>query len=84
MGLGLPVVSSPVGDAGRVVVNGVTGFHAHDAKQWQEALFALACCPELRRSMGHAGRQRAEYDYSYQAWAPKIASTLRRLLTART
>lgn len=81
MGLGLPVVASPVGDAGQVVEHGVTGYHACDATQWREALLALARSSELRQSMGQAGQQRAEREYSYQAWAPRIAIILRRLLT---
>ncbi|MBL8796958.1 MAG: glycosyltransferase family 4 protein [Planctomycetia bacterium] len=64
MAAGLPVVANPVGVQADMVRHGETGFLAETAHQWAEAIALLASQPELRRSMGAAGRQRVERDFS--------------------
>ncbi len=64
MASGLPVVASPVGINGEIVVDGVTGYLAGTDAEWEEKLFELVDVPELRARMGGEGRERVEADYS--------------------
>jgi glycosyltransferase involved in cell wall biosynthesis len=74
MAAGLPVVTTPAGDAGTVVENGTTGyvvpFDAIDLMA--ERLGDLARSAELRARLGAAGRERARRNYGY----PKLATRL--------
>ena len=62
MAAGLPVIASAVGGVGEQVEDGVTGLlvPAGDVDALADALERLLADPELRRSMGEAGRARAE------------------------
>lgn len=51
-----PVVASPVGEATRVIEDGVNGLLAADAPQWVAHLERLMSDVSLRRSIGRAGR----------------------------
>jgi glycosyltransferase involved in cell wall biosynthesis len=77
MAAGLPVVTTPAGDASVVVEHGRTGFVTpHGAIDAMAArLIELARSPDLRRQLGNAGRERVAREY-----APEGLS--RRLLTA--
>ncbi len=74
MAAGLPVVTTPAGDAGTVVENGTTGyvvpFDAIDIMA--ERLAELARSAELRARLGAAGRERARSNYGY----PELAARL--------
>jgi glycosyltransferase involved in cell wall biosynthesis len=76
MAAGLPVVTTPAGDAPVVVEQGRTGYvTAHgDIDAMAARLVELARDPDLRRRLGSAGRERVEREY-----AP--AGLGRRLLT---
>ena len=76
MACGLPTVASPVGVNSQIVEHGVTGFLASTEGEWVEALCALRDSPELRRTMGQAGRKKVEQLYSLQANAPRVARML--------
>lgn len=78
MGLGLPVVASPVG-VNRILVNEGNGFLASTVDEWRSALVALAMNPKLRLELGAAGREKIVSEYSLQVWAPRLASLLRGL-----
>lgn len=65
---GLPVVTNPVGVHQEMVEPGVEGFLPTDDDGWMNAIQQLASDPESRRSMGAAGRARAEREYSVEAW----------------
>ena len=78
MACGLPVVASPVGANASIVKHGVCGLFATDAGQWRAALTKLIDDPNLRHSMGRAGRERAVRDYSLQVHAPRLIEVLRR------
>jgi glycosyltransferase involved in cell wall biosynthesis len=67
MAVGIPVVASPVGEHGRIVVNESTGFHATSDPEWRRSLATLIENPDLRVAMGRAGRARAEQVYSFEA-----------------
>jgi glycosyltransferase involved in cell wall biosynthesis len=65
MASGLPVVSTRVGAIPEQVEDGVTGLLVApgDRAALVEALIALAADPELRRSMGAAGRAKVEAEF---------------------
>lgn len=72
MACGKPVVASPVGVNNDIVRQGVNGFLAADANEWEQALEALVTSAKLRREMGAAGRSIMESEYSVQVVAPKL------------
>jgi len=93
MAAGLPVITTPAGDAGVVVQDHVTGYVVpfDDVGQLAERTIQLACSPEQRRCFGAAGRSRVAQEYglerlaghllaSYRAFAEHRAS--RRVLAA--
>lgn len=82
MACGLPVVASPVGVNNSIVRHGETGFLAATAAEWQTALTALVCDPELRRRFGRAGRTKAVTEYSLQVHAPRLIEALRSTVQA--
>ena len=77
MGAGRPVVASPVGVNADVVVDGETGFLASSPDDWAGALRRLRASPELRASMGRAGRARVASRYSLAVAAPRLSALLR-------
>lgn len=77
MAAGVPSVASPVGFNRQVVLDGETGFLASDMDAWVRALIRLIDDPSLRARMGAAGRAKVEAEFSYAAWAPKIARIIR-------
>lgn len=76
MAAGLPVLTSPVGVNADYVWPGETGLHAATADEWIVAARRLAADAELRRTMGAAGRQRAEREFDMRVLASKIVSPL--------
>ena len=64
MAAGLPVVASPVGANAEIVRVGETGLLATTPQEWADAIRRLADDVALRASMGRAGRDRVERDYS--------------------
>ena len=74
---GRPGVASPVGVNSRIVEPGVNGFLATTTSEWVEALSRLRDDPNLRKSMGLAGRKKVEAHYSLERTAPHLASLLR-------
>lgn len=80
MAAGLPVVSSPAGVNGEIVEHGVTGFLAESPEEWQVAIEKLVLDPDLRRSMGEAGRKRVIERYSVDVTYRKMAQALDTLL----
>lgn len=78
MGCWKPTISSPVGENVRVVEEGVNGFLASTPKEWLTALDRLYCDRTLGMSMGVAGREKVEKQYSLAVVAPQIAAILRR------
>ncbi len=66
MACGLPVVTTDVDGMSEAVTDGVEGFLVppRDPAATADALAALAASPELRRTMGAAGRERAQSDFA--------------------
>lgn len=79
MAAGLPTIGSPVGVNAEIVQEGRTGFLATTQEEWHAALRALTASPELRSSMGGAGRERCEREYSLRRWFPELLATLDRV-----
>lgn len=73
-----PVISTPVGDAPRIVREGVTGYlvAGDDTKALADRLVRLARCPELRARLGEAGRQCVEAGYSFETLAGRLLSSV--------
>lgn len=67
MAAGLPVVTTPAGDAPRVVQDGINGFVVphEDEDVFVEKVTWLVQHPQLRQTMGTMGRQMVETSYSY-------------------
>ncbi|HEU4628912.1 MAG TPA: glycosyltransferase [Gemmatimonadaceae bacterium] len=74
MAAALPIVTTPAGDAPMVVQDGVTGYVIpfEDVSALARRLVALAAAPELRRSLGAAGRRRAEQRYAPTGLADRL------------
>ncbi|HWP46796.1 MAG TPA: glycosyltransferase family 4 protein [Candidatus Limnocylindrales bacterium] len=77
MSVGIPVVASPIGVNSTIIQDGKNGFLAAKEDEWVEKLLALIRDPELRRSMGQAGRTTVETEYSLQVQAPRVLSILK-------
>lgn len=77
MACGLPVIASPVGVNSEIVEHGVNGFLAESEREWADAIRRLAADPQLRRSMGMAGRKTVERRYSLSVQGPRLARMVR-------
>ncbi len=82
MAAGLPVIASPVGFQKSLVRHGETGYLAETPEEWQTAIERLAGDPELRRTMGRAGRALVEANYHIGLGARRWTSLLDRLQSA--
>lgn len=72
---GVPAVASPVGVA-PALIGQDRGVLAASQKDWSTALEQLIADTVERGQRGAAARQFAELHYSYQRWAPELASLL--------
>jgi glycosyltransferase involved in cell wall biosynthesis len=78
MAAALPVVATPVGALGEIVLDGETGFLAAGELDWIHRLEQLVGDEELRRRLGAAGRRRVEERYSVSVAVPALAAVLER------
>jgi glycosyltransferase involved in cell wall biosynthesis len=69
-----PVVTTPAGDAGVVVQDGVSGYVVpfDDVEAMAGAMVRLAASPELRRKFGDAGRRHVQAAHSYDGLAGRL------------
>jgi glycosyltransferase involved in cell wall biosynthesis len=77
MALGIPTVCSPVGVNSTIIKDGVNGFLAESPDEWLRILKFLIHDPALRQSIGTAGRQRVEEEFSAEVTAPKVLDIFR-------
>jgi glycosyltransferase involved in cell wall biosynthesis len=79
MAVGLPVVTTPAGDAAWLVGDGVAGFVVDfdDVDGLAERMIRLAQAPELRVRLGAAGRERVLRDFCPDALAAQLFSAYR-------
>ena len=83
MGVGVPVVVSPVGMNAEVIEDGVNGFLADTPEVWRDKLERLIADPALRRRMGEAGRETVQAVYSHEANYPRLKEALKRVAAQR-
>jgi glycosyltransferase involved in cell wall biosynthesis len=83
MAASLPCVASPVGANTEAVIDGLTGFHARDAAEWEQALERLIDSAELRARLGAAGRAHVESRYGLQNYQARYVALFESLLGAR-
>jgi glycosyltransferase involved in cell wall biosynthesis len=76
---GVPAVASPVGVNTALLGSGERGLPARTPSEWAAGLERLAGDHETRREMGATARRFVEREFSYQRWAPELASMLRGL-----
>jgi glycosyltransferase involved in cell wall biosynthesis len=81
MRAGLPVLSSDVGGVSEAVIHGQTGFlvPANDGETMRRRLEELILNPDLRESMGAAGRRRYEQAFTFERLATRTISLYRDL-----
>ena len=81
----LPVITTPAGEAPLVVQDDVTGYVVpfDDVHGMAKRLVWLARSQELRRSLGRAGRLRAEQDYGSERLAALLLRSYRDIASAR-
>jgi starch synthase (maltosyl-transferring) len=77
----VPVITTPAGDAGRVVQDGITGDVVLSASPAEIAsrIVQYTQAPEMRRQRGEAGRQRVEQLYSFEGLADRLLSLYREI-----
>ncbi len=78
MSAGIPFVASPVGEVAHMGKPGCTHFIASSEKEWANALSRLLVDPQLRESMGQAGRAFAEAHYGIDRAADALAGAIYR------
>lgn len=85
MASGLPVVATDVGDVGRAVADGVTGFVVppKDPERLAAALEALLTDAGLRRRFGAAGRARVAEMFSADVTAAQVGALYEELERGR-
>lgn len=81
MGLGLPVVCSPVGANRTIVKDGYNGFLAGGEDEWIDRLTRLLRSASLRRQMGKAARETVAAEYSAAVQVPHVYKVLRSVVT---
>ena len=76
----LPVITTPVGDAGVIVRHGQSGYvvQPDDPQSLAAAMVKLARSPSLRTDLGRAGRKRVEHEYPYEALLDRLLWVFRR------
>jgi glycosyltransferase involved in cell wall biosynthesis len=77
---GVPAVASPVGvNAAIIGREEERGLLASTFEEWRTALTRLVTDAEARATMGAEARRFVEREYSYQRWAPELATLLKEL-----
>jgi glycosyltransferase involved in cell wall biosynthesis len=84
MSCGVPVVASAVGVNREIIEDGVNGFLATTADEWETKLGRLLADPELRARFADAGRRTVEDRYSLKVNAPKLAAVLDQAVARQT
>jgi glycosyltransferase involved in cell wall biosynthesis len=72
MGLAIPAVCSPVGVGSVIIRDGENGLLASNEDEWVEKLRLLLGSPQLRETLGRAGRATVEARYSAAVQAPRV------------
>lgn len=83
MSVGVPVVCSAVGVNRQLIRHGANGFLATSTDDWVGALLALIDRPDVRASIGHAGRGTVESEYSRRTCGERFAAVIRQTVGSR-
>lgn len=75
---GVPAVAPPIG-VNRALIGADRGLFASSDEEWFSALDHLIADVDERRELGARARAFAEDSYSYQHWAPHLATLFRTL-----
>jgi glycosyltransferase involved in cell wall biosynthesis len=79
MAASLPCVASPVGANTEAVLDGINGFQATGADEWERSLEKLIDSPTLRAEFAAKGRAHVEDRYSLRAYRENYVTLLNRL-----
>jgi len=77
MGVGLPVVCSPVGINTEIVCDGINGFLAGTKDEWFEKLSYLTQNRNVREKIGKKGRESIIHKYTIEANASKFIQVIK-------
>ncbi len=77
MACGLPVISSPTGVNKELVLHGISGLLAQTPEEWIDAINDLATLPDLRESMGQAGKELFNNSFTLETTFQKMTATLK-------
>lgn len=80
MAASLPCVASPVGANTEAVIEGRTGYYARNATEWEQALERLIGSPDLRASLGAAGRAHVESRYGVENYRTRYVQLFESLV----
>jgi len=83
MGVGVPVIASRVGSPTQIIRDGENGFLASGEEEWLHKLRLLVSNPDLRRSLGVAGRQTIERDFALSTQLPRVLDIFTKALATR-
>lgn len=72
MALGIPTICSPVGVNSEIIQDGKNGMIAGTEDEWITRFTQLLRSPELRNTLGRAGRKTVETKYSAVVQAPRV------------
>lgn len=81
MAAGIPVVCAAVGANNEIVRDGIDGYCAVKASDWEASLCELCRSVELRQNLGAAARQRVAAAYSLDAAVPVMLDSISFLLS---
>ncbi|MFN2531721.1 MAG: glycosyltransferase family 4 protein [Pyrinomonadaceae bacterium] len=84
MSVGIPFVGSPVGACAELGEPDVTHFLANTTEDWRQSLSRLITDPDLRHSMGSAGRHYAENHYSLDLQVRKLVEVFRSVVSSES
>jgi glycosyltransferase involved in cell wall biosynthesis len=78
MAMQLPVVATRIAGIPELIEDGVSGLLVAPARAGElaDALTRLAASPELRRQLGHAGREAVVAGYDADRWAQALEELL--------
>lgn len=80
MGVGVPVVASPVGINAEFIKHGENGFLASNDAEWTEFLDRLIKSPDMRVEIGQSGYETVKEKYSINKYIKSYSEIIRTLL----
>jgi len=80
MGMGIPVVASPIGMNNEVIKTGVNGYLAETEEEWVMQISRLIADSKLRIKFGSSGKKLINSKYCYNVTAPLLAKVFKECL----